>query len=139
MSIQYSEAVRHARLAADETTVGTSPVIELWSGTKPANCAAADATGDGAKLVTVATASDWQGTPSGGKVDKAAGTWSGTGLAAAGAGTNITHFRLKSSGGTVHMQGTVGVGSGELQVDNINVAEDQTVTVTKFERTAGNA
>jgi len=134
--MEYGLALRNARLAADEVTIGTAPKLQLRSGTKPSNAGAADA---GDLLAEITLPSDWQTTPDAGKADKE-GSWSGVGTSAAGAGTTITHFRLKNSAGSVtHIQGSVGVGTGDLQVDNSSIAEDQVVTVTKFERTAGNA
>ena len=42
MTLQYSVAVRNARLDAVESTIGTSAILEIRSGAQPANCAAAD-------------------------------------------------------------------------------------------------
>lgn len=56
-----------------------------------------------------------------------------TGLAAAGAGTVATHFRFIGSGGVVVQGSVTGTGGGgDLVVDNVNVAESQTVTVNTF-------
>ena len=58
-----------------------------------------------------------------------------TGLAAAGSGTDADHFRFLGEGatGTV-VQGTVtGTGGGgDLELDNINIAENQAVNVTAY-------
>lgn len=140
MGLKYSATVRNAQLDALETAVGTAPKLQLWSGTIPANCAAADA-GDGAKLVEMALPSDWLANASSGSKSKS-GTWSGTGLAAASTGTNVTHFRLYDSGGTTcHAQGEVTVtgGGGVLTMDNVSVAESQVVTVSSAAFTAGNS
>ena len=45
MTIGYSTAVNNARLNAIETEIGTTPLIEIRTGSMPANCAAA-ATGN---------------------------------------------------------------------------------------------
>ena len=42
MSLQFSVAVRNARLDAIETTIGTSARIKMRTGAKPATCADAD-------------------------------------------------------------------------------------------------
>lgn len=74
MPLQFSVAVRNARLAAIETTVGAAPTIEIRTGAVPANCAAADT---GTVLATLPLPSDWMGAPSAGVVDLL-GTWEDT-------------------------------------------------------------
>lgn len=143
MAIKFSAAVRDAQNDVIESTISTTPKLQLWSGTIPANCAAADA-GDGDLLCEMDLPSDWMGasgavTPG---VKSLAGSWSDIGTAAAGAGTDVTHFRLYNSAGSVcHIQGTVSVtgGAGDMTMDNINVALAQVVTVNTFTLTAGNA
>ena len=52
------------------------------------------------------------------------------------------HFRLLDSGGTTcHAQGTVTAtgGGGDLTLDNTSIASGQSVTITSFTLTAGNA
>lgn len=98
----------------------------------PANCAAADA---GTKLVEITLPSDWMAAASSGSKSKS-GTWSGTAVAT---GTGV-HFRIKDSGGTTcHIQGTVGLGSGDLSLDNTSIATGQTVTISTATLTDGNA
>lgn len=60
---------------------------------------------------------------------------SGTGAAAAGAGTAATKFDFTDSDDNVVISGTVGVGSGELQLDNNSIAENQTVNITGYTHT----
>jgi hypothetical protein len=136
--MQYSTTLRNNQLDAIETTIGTSPILEIRSGAKPANCAAADS---GTLLCSIELPSDWMAAASGGSKGKS-GTWSGTGHEDAGSGTNAGHFRIKDSTGTTcHMQGTISGkdGDGEMQIDNVNIAEGQTVTVNNFIITAGNS
>jgi hypothetical protein len=130
MAIQLAVSTRNAKLDAVEVDVGASAILELRSGAAPANVAAADT---GTMLVSMTLPADWMGAAAAGAKAKA-GTWSGTGDAAAGAGTDIGHFRLKTSGGVAKMQGTVTVtgGGGDMTVDNVNVAQNQAVTVTAF-------
>ena len=52
MSLQLSVSARNARLDAIETAVGTSAVMKIWSGSPPANCAAADSGADRIELYT---------------------------------------------------------------------------------------
>lgn len=136
MAVQYSTTVRDAVANQVETTIGTAPALELWSGAIPANCAAANS---GTLLWTETLPSDWMAASSGGTKAKL-GTWTAPGLAAAGAGTVAVHFRIRN-GGTVHAQGTVGLtGSGaDLIMDNTNIADGQDATVDTFTITAGGA
>jgi hypothetical protein len=136
--LKLSTTVRNARLDQIETTIGATPVLQIWSGTIPANCAAADA-GDGALLVSINLPADWMAAAAGGAKAKL-GAWSGLGLAAAGAGVDATHFRLKV-GATCHIQGTVGESGDtpDMVLDNKNIAQNQTVTITTFTITDGNA
>jgi hypothetical protein len=139
MTLQYSTAVRNAGLDSRESTIGTSPILELRSGSPPANCAAADS---GTLLASMTLPSDWMSAASSGVKDKT-GTWED--LSANNSGT-IAHFRIKDSGGTTcHMQGTVTAtgGGGDMTVDNTSVTAGQQVTVTGatgngFRLTAGN-
>jgi hypothetical protein len=136
MTIQFSEAVRNARLDAVESTISTEPTLEIRSGSPPADTATADS---GTLLVTIALPSDWMAAASSGAKAKL-GTWAGVGAEAAGAGTNAGHFRIKQSS-TTHLQGTItGTGGGgDMTLDNISIAEDQAVTVETFTLTDGNA
>ena len=127
MALQHSTAVRNARLDAIETTIGTSPVLKFFTGSAPANCAAANS---GTELASMTLPSDPLAAASGGSKAKS-GTWSTTGIAAGNAG----HFRLYASDGTTcHQQGTVTVtgGGGDMTVANLSIAVGQTVTVTGY-------
>jgi hypothetical protein len=134
MTIQYSVAVRNDRLDALESSVGTSPKLQLRSGSPPVNCAAADS---GTLLCEIDLPSDWMAAASSGSKAKA-GTWQGT---AADDGT-VGHFRIKDTAGTTtHMQGTVtdGAGGGDMTMDNTTVATSQVITVNTFTITAAGA
>ena len=134
MSLQLSVAARNAGLDAYETAVGVSAKLGIYSGSPPANCAAADT---GTLLATLALPSDWMANASGG-TKALAGSWTGVGLAAGTAG----YFRIKDSTNTTcHFQGTVTLtgGGGDMTMDNTNIAIGQAITVNSFNLTAGNA
>jgi hypothetical protein len=59
----------------------------------------------------------------------------GAGVAAAGAGTAAATFDVTDSDNTVIWSGAVGNGSGELDLDNVNIADGQVVTITSFTHT----
>lgn len=134
MALQYSEALRNAQLDVIETQLGTSPILEIRTGAPPANVAAANS---GTVLATLTLPSDWMAAAASGAKAKS-GTWEDTSADASG---TAGHFRLKTSGGTVHMQGTVTAtgGGGDMEVDNTVFAAGQQFTITAFTINAGNA
>lgn len=138
MTIQLSVAARNARLDSIETVVGTSPKLRLYSGAQPATCATARS---GTLICEISLPSDWMAAASAG-AKALAGSWAGTGAAAAATGTNVGHFAIMDSAGTTcHQQGSVTVtgGGGDMTMDNINVAQNQAVTISGFTLTDGNA
>lgn len=135
MALQFSVSVRNGQLDSLETTVGTSAILRMRSGTVPANCAAADS---GTVLATVNLPSDWMAAASSGS-KTLLGTWQDTAADATG---TVGHFRIyDSTGTTCHMQGTVTAtgGGGDVTVDNTSFATGQQFTVNSFTITAGNA
>jgi hypothetical protein len=134
MALQLSVAVRNARLDAIESTVGTTPTLEVRTGSAPADCATADS---GTVLATLTLPSDWMAAASSGS-KALSGTWQDTSADSTG---TAGHFRIKASGGTCHMQGTVTAtgGGGDMTVDNTSFASGQQFTVTAFTLTDGNA
>lgn len=135
MAIQLSTSARNARLDQIETTVGTAPILEIRSGAQPANCAAADS---GTLLASMTLPSDWMAAAASGS-KALSGTWQDA--SANNAGT-AAHFRIKDSTGTTcHMQGSVtGTGGGgDIELNNTSIAAGQSVTITAFTLTDGNA
>jgi hypothetical protein len=134
MAIQYSTGLRNAKLDSIETTISTSPIMRIRTGTPPADCATADS---GTVLATLTLPSDWMAAASGGSKAKS-GTWQDASADAAG---TAGHFRIYDSGDTTcHMQGTVSAtgGGGDMTVDNDVFASGQQFTVTTFSITDNN-
>jgi hypothetical protein len=131
--MQFSVAVRNARLDAIETAVGASPTLEIRTGAPPANAAAADS---GTVLAEMTLPADWMANASAG-AKALAGLWQD--LAADAAGV-AGHFRIKA-GATAHVQGDVtgSGGGGDMELQNTNLAVGQQVTITAFNLTDGNA
>lgn len=136
MAMQFSTAIRNAQAALIESTIGASPTMEIRTGAPPANAAASDS---GTLLATLTLPSDWMGAASGGAV-ALAGSWTGT---ATGTGT-AGHFRIKASGGTVHVQGTVSQreasgGDGDIMLSGATAAivEGNPITINSFTVTMG--
>lgn len=135
MAIQLSVAVRNARLDALETVAGTAPKLRLYSGTQPANCAAA---ASGTLLREITLPSDWMSAASAGS-KALAGSWTDSSAGTAG---TAGHYRvMDSTGATCHEQGTVTItgSGGDLTLDNNVIAASQTITITSWTKTDGNA
>jgi hypothetical protein len=133
MALQFSVAVRNARLDATESAVGVTPIMRIRTGAAPANCAAADT---GTVLATLTLPSDWLAAASGG-TKTLAGTWTDPSADAAG---TAAHFRIYDSAGTTcHWQGTVGTTGTDMIVDNAVFAVAQIFNVTALTLTEGNA
>lgn len=125
MTIQYSAAVLNAKLDVLETVTGASAKLRIYSGSVPANCAAA---ATGTLLVEIALPADWMSAASGNAKTKS-GTWTGTGAAAGTAG----YFRVVDNAGTTtHAQGTAGASGTDMILDNAVIAVSQNITVNTF-------
>ena len=127
MTFQYGAALRNNQVSQIQTTVGSAGTLKIFSGAEPANCAAADPAG---LLATIALPATFL-TSSGG-VTTIAGTWS---VAASGTGT-AQSFRMYDGSSVCHVQGNT---TTDMVLNNTSIAAGQTVTVTSFAVTAGNA
>lgn len=134
MAIQFSTTVRNGRLDNVETSIGTAPLLKIYTGSAPANCAAA---ATGTLLVTMTLPSDWMANASSGS-KALSGTWSGV----AGATGTAGYFRILDSGGsTCHVQGTCTAtgGGGDLTASSASINSGDTVSVTGFTLTDANS
>lgn len=135
MPINYSTTVRNAKLDAVETAIGTSPILRIRTGTKPATCASADS---GTVLATMTLPSDWMAAAASASKSKS-GTWSDTSADATG---TAGHFRVyDSTGTTCHIQGSITAtgGGGDMTLDSTSITAGGTITVSTFTLNAGNA
>jgi hypothetical protein len=132
MVVQKSVAVRNAMLDAQETVIGVSAKVQLFTGAQPANCAAASS---GTLLATFALAADWAGNAAAGVK-----TFTGTPVATTGlAAGSVGHYRIFDNAGTTcHDQGTVTAtgGGGDATMDNPVVAASQALNLTSWSWTA---
>lgn len=136
MTIQLSVTVRNARLDAIQTAVGTAPILRFYTGSQPANCAAATT---GTQLVSYTLASSWAAAASGGSK-----SFSNTPLSSTASNTGtLGYYRLfDSTATTCHYQGSITAtgGGGDLTVDSTSIGSvGQTVNVTSWSMTDGNA
>ena len=127
MTHQYSVTLRNNQVAQIQSTIGASGTLKVFSGAEPANCAAADPTG---LLATIVLPASFL-TSSGG-VTTIAGTWS---VAASATGT-AQSYRMYDGSSVCHAQGNV---TTDLVLNNTSITTGQTVTVTQYSVTAGNA
>lgn len=133
MALQFETTLRNTQLDAIETAVGASAKLSIYTGAAPANCAAADT---GTKLITITLPADWMGAAAAG-AKALAGSWSGS--ATAGAAATPGYFRIKdNTDTTTYLQGTCGIGSGDLSF-NGSITSGQTITIGTFTLTAGGA
>lgn len=133
MALQFETTLRNTQLDAIETAAGASAKLSIYTGAAPANCAAADT---GTKLITITLPADWMGAAAAG-AKALAGSWSGS--ATAGAAATPGYFRIKdNTDTTTYLQGTCGIGSGDLSF-NGSITSGQTITISTFTLTAGGA
>lgn len=137
MAIQMSVTARNARLNSIETTIGTTAVLKVYDLTAgaPADTAAAITA---TTLATLTLPTDWWDTAASGSKAKL-GTWQTT--SASGTGTADFWRLFANDGTTCHMQGTITAtsGGGDMELDNTSITTGQTVTITTFTLTDGNA
>lgn len=153
MAIQFSTAVRNARLDTVETTINTAVApgsnnnnvtLCIFTGSAPANCAASST---GTLLAEIALSTngspvDWMANASSGSKSKN-GTW--TDASANNTGT-AGYFRIFNQpvGSTYsslgcEVQGTVGTSSADMIVNSTSFVAGNSFTVNTFTLTDGNA
>lgn len=108
-----------------------SGVLEIRSGAAPGP----EAAEGGTLLASIPIPADGFAAASGSSVAKT-GTWQDTAADAAG---TAAHFRMRRSGDaggasttTSRLEGTVGLGSGDISLDNTSIAVGQQVTITSL-------
>ncbi len=108
--MQLSIQLRNARLAAIADTLGAGATLSLFSGPIPANCAAADPTG---QLTSITLPMPFMTVASG--VSAITGNWPSVSNAA-----GAKSFRMYDASGACHVQGsipadmTLSTGPGQL-------------------------
>lgn len=126
--MDFSTAVKNAAGDAIETSIGSSAKLKIFTGAKPANCAAAN---NGTELAHMDLPADWLANASN-AVKTILGAWQDSAANAAG---EAGHFRIYASNGTTcGIQGTCGEsGSGaDMILQNTDIAVGQEITVTSF-------
>jgi hypothetical protein len=147
MALQFSTTYRNYMLNNSSSganilnaLLGSGSNLLLYDNSAgvPANCAAA-ATGN--VLATIALGTPESSTEPFAQATAETVTLSGltiTGTASGGSAATPGYFRLETSGGTTHVQGTAGIGSGDLSA-NGTITSGQTLNLTGFTITAPGA
>jgi hypothetical protein len=131
MTLQLRTADRNAILDELIAQWGADLVLKIRTGAAPANVATADS---GTVLATL-SGLDFAAA-SGGAISMT-GAWED---AAADATGTAAHFRIYQTDGTTCVaQGTVGAGSGDLQLVTTSLVAGQPVEITTFTLTAPGA
>ena len=133
MAIKYDTTTRNDMLDELTARVGTSGLLRIYNGTRPANVGTA-ITSQTLLVALTTNASAFAPAASGGILTASAisnGTAAATGTA--------SWFRLfKSDGTTAIMDGDVSTSGADLNLNNTSIATGQTVSVTAFTVTDGN-
>jgi len=136
-NLKYSTSLKNAQQDAITTKLGASALINIYAGTQPAS---PDTAISSQTLLATLTCNATFAPAAANGVLTLNSIASGTGTAGAGAGTAATFFRITTSGGTAHVDGTCGVGSGYDMnfVGSASIATGQTVSDSSFTLTNGN-
>jgi hypothetical protein len=130
MALAYSVTLRNNQLNQISTAIGTSGLLRIYSGTRPATGGAT--TTLLAELPLSATAAP---AASSGSVTFNAIT---ADASADNTGT-ATWFRVTTSGGTHVIDGDVGTSGSDLNLSSTSIVAGGNVSVTSFVVSAGNA
>jgi len=132
MTIKLSTAARNAEMDAITAQLGSAALVRIYDGTRPANPGTAVVAQ--VKLAELTAGSPFAPAASGGVLTANAITQAN----ALATGT-ASWFRATTSGGTAVVDGDVGVGSGDLQLNTTSIVSGGPVQVTACTITAGNA
>lgn len=133
MAVKYSVALRNAQADAITTTVGAAGLLGIYSGTRPANVAAAIT---GTLLAMVTMGSPWAAGAAAGVVSP---TVPQSDLSADNTGT-ATHFRQwKADGTTAVADGDVATSGADMNLNTVSLVAGGVFTITSFSATIGMA
>lgn len=128
-NLKYSANLKNAQQNAITTTLGASAILNIYSGTQPAS---PDTAVTSQVLLASLTCNATFAPAASGGVLTLNSITSGTGTAGASTGTTATWYRLTTSGGTAHIDGSVGTSGADMNLNNTSIAQNQTVSVTSF-------
>jgi len=122
-----SQALASAVVSATISTIGTNAVIDVYSGTVPAG---PDTALSGNTLLVSGEIASWESIAYNAEDEgmESVATFSAAGYSPAASGT-ATFARITTSGGTAHMQLTVGTSGADLILGNTGIQTGTTVTM----------
>lgn len=137
MAISYQDAVRNQRMAYITTAIGTTGVIEIFTGSPPGKTSGTFNSDTGTKLASLTLSNPPAGTPSAGLLTFSA-IASGTALASGTPGYARMKTAANGAASTVIVEMDAGVGSGSLNF-NSTITSGGTVSITSATILEGNA
>lgn len=128
-NLKYSAALKNAQQDAITAKIGASGLLLIYSGVQPTN---PDTAITSQVLLATLTCNVTFAPASTGGVVTLNAISNGTGSAGAAGGTVATWYRLETSAGVPHVDGTVGITGCDINLNNTNIATGQTVSVTSL-------
>ena len=132
MALKFSTSCRNSRLDAISTAVGSSGLLRIYDGTRPANVGTAVTS---QVLLAELTCGATFGTSSGGVLTLSAITQDSS----ANATGTASWFRIVTSGGTAVIDGDVSTSGSDLNLTTVSIVATQPVSISSFTITEGNA
>lgn len=129
MALAYSTAIRNAMLDAITSAAGGSAILDIYDGSRPAT--------GGTATTSLATLT-CNATFAAGASSAVLTLNSITQDSSANATGTATWFRIKTSGGTFCIDGSVGTSGSDLNLTTTSIVSTQPVSVTSFTITEGN-
>lgn len=131
---KYSTVLQQARHATIPTTLSTSALLKIYDGTQPAS----PDTAVGAQVLLSSHTCSSTFAPAASSAHPSVLTANAIGSATAGNSSTATWFRLTTSGGTAHIDGSVGTSSADLILNSTSITSGQTVTISALTVTSFN-
>ncbi len=129
MALAYSTVVRNAMLDSITSTIGSSGLLRIYDGSRPASGGAVTN-----KLAELALSTTSAPAASGGVLTFSTITQDSS---ADNTGT-ATWFRVTTSGGVFVIDGSVGTSGSDLNLVTTSIVATQPVSITSFVITEGN-
>lgn len=137
-NLKFSASLKNAQEDAITTKCGASALLNIYDSTGAGQPASPDTAVTSQLLLATLTCNAIFAPGASGGVLTLNAISNGTGLAAAGTGKTATWYRLTTSGGTAHVDGSVGISGADLNLNNTSIAVGQTVSVSSMTFTNGN-
>ena len=133
MAVKLSATTRNAMLDAITTTVGGSALLRIYDGSQPAGPGTAVSTQT--LLAELTCNATFAPAASGGVLTLN----SITADSSANATGTAAWFRLLTSGGTAHLDGSVSTSGADMNLNSTSITSGGSVSISSFTVTAGNA